>query len=225
MTVYCLQHVPFEGPGAIADWFCQKDTPLIPVPLYAGAPLPEPASVSGLVVMGGPMGVGDTASYPFLLPEKRFLEGVFRQNVPVLGICLGAQLIAEVLGAEVRQGDHREIGWFPVDWKGKRFFAPGSFMAFHWHGDTFGIPEGATLLASSAACAHQAFVYREHIVGLQFHLEMTQKGAATLVAECAAELGEGGRFVQTKGEILEASDLFSGTKPQLFSLLSELFMV
>ncbi|MEI7851737.1 MAG: gamma-glutamyl-gamma-aminobutyrate hydrolase family protein, partial [Kiritimatiellales bacterium] len=192
MNIHWLQHVPFEGLGCIEPWLIENGHDVSCMRLWAGDSFPNTGNVDGLIVMGGPMGVYDEAIYPWLAEEKAFIKKIIAQDKPVLGICLGAQLIAEVLGAKVAKNKQREIGFFPVfgksaalteqrppgglrsvataseDWK-----LPGEFMAFHWHGDTFGIPEGAAHLASSAACGNQAFIYKDNVLALQFHLETT----------------------------------------------------
>jgi len=201
MRIHSLEHVPFERPAAIGDWAQAKGHSLSSTRLYAGDRLPEPEAIDLLLVMGGPMSVHDEASHDWLRPEKRLLERALRSETPILGICLGAQLVAEVLGAEVRPNDRREIGWFPVSLREEAcrasLFAdfPARFPAFHWHGETFAIPAGALPVAESAACANQGFVIGKRIVGLQFHLEATVASIAGLVENCRDELTEG-EFIQ-----------------------------
>jgi GMP synthase-like glutamine amidotransferase len=145
----------------------------------------------------------------------------------VLGICLGAQLIADVLGAAVVQGPYPEIGWFPVhkDPRANRSAVgralPARFTAFHWHGDTFELPQGAVSLGSSEACACQGFVYDERVVGLQFHLETTADSAAALVRNCGQEIGDG-PYEQPAQEILAGADLFDDLNTCLVSVLDTL---
>ncbi|MCU0846017.1 MAG: type 1 glutamine amidotransferase [Spirochaetes bacterium] len=153
------------------------------------------------------MGVYDESVYSWLAPEKRFIGEAVAAGKTVLGICLGAQLLAVVLGGAVRRNVHREIGWFPVRLvpaaEGIPAFAglPRSFTAFHWHGDTFGIPPGAVRTAESDACAAQAFVYNDKVIGLQFHLESTAESVEALVRNCGEELVEG-NYIQEAAELI-----------------------
>ena len=136
-----------------------------------------------MIVMGGPMNIYEEKKYPWLLREKCFIEDATKTGKVVIGICLGAQIIADVLGANVYAGEHKEIGWFPI-FRTKeagesivfRDF-PSELEVFHWHGDSFDLPSGCIRLAESAACPNQAFIYDERVVGLQFHLEVTRQGA------------------------------------------------
>jgi len=201
MRIHSLEHVPFEQPAAIGDWARASGYTLSATRLYAGDRLPTPEGIDLLLVMGGPMSIHDEARHEWLRSEKRFLALALQAETPVLGICLGAQLLADVLGAEVRANDHREIGWFPVvlraEARRSSLFAdfPDRFPAFHWHGETFAIPSGALPVAESTACANQGYVVDERVVGLQFHLEATASSIAGLVANCRDEITEG-EFIQ-----------------------------
>ena len=160
MRVHVFQHVPFEGPGSVAQWAHARGAALTVTPLLEPHSLPELGAVDVLVVLGGPMSVHDEACLPWLRDEKHFIGDAIASGTPVLGICLGAQLIAAALGARVYAGAKREIGWFPVyglDHAEQAFRFPDVVNAFHWHGETFDLPTGATLLARSEACACQAF--------------------------------------------------------------------
>jgi GMP synthase-like glutamine amidotransferase len=157
--------------------------------MYEDQSLPSIHGIDSLVVMGGPMGVGDDDEYPWLTLEKEFIESVIKRGIPVLGVCLGAQLIANVLGAEVTKNVHEEIGWFPVKrTKGlvdeRMENLPISFDALHWHSDTFDIPNGAKNFITSEACANQGFVYGDSVLALQFHLEMLPSHVQSIYQEC-----------------------------------------
>jgi GMP synthase-like glutamine amidotransferase len=194
-------------------WFAARGHLLSHVRFFAGE-LPGGGTGSSaapaadwLIVMGGPMGVHDEGEFPWLKAEKAAVRAALDRGAAVLGVCLGAQLLAHVLGAEVKPNAVKEIGWFPVElsaearstWLGRVF--PERFTPFHWHGDTFGIPAGAIPLGSSEACRNQGFLWRERVLGLQFHPEITPASLAALSGECAGELaiagGGKGRFVQT----------------------------
>jgi len=180
MRALVLQHVTVEGPGTLAPYLEARGWKLDTVALYEGARLPEEArEYQAVIVMGGPMGVYDEAEYPFLRDEHHFLQGVMAQGVPLLGICLGSQLLAKALGARVYRNPQKEIGWYTVDLTpagaADPLFAglPSPVSVFQWHGDAFDLPAGATPLASSPLCTHQAFRYGDRVYGLLFHLELT----------------------------------------------------
>lgn len=183
MNVHYLQHVAFEGLGSIEAWVRRGGHTLGATHFYRGDPLPAVDAMDLLVVMGGPMNIYEEADYPWLADEKRFIERAIAAGRRVLGICLGAQLVADVLGARVYANAEKEIGWFQVEKTesaaASRLFAafPAQLDVFHWHGDTFDIPAGAVRVARSAGCANQAFVYDKRVVGLQFHLETTSDSA------------------------------------------------
>jgi GMP synthase-like glutamine amidotransferase len=159
-----------------------------------------------LVIMGGPMSVNDEAVYPWLVDEKRFIDQAMDAGKMVLGICLGAQLIASSVGAPVRPNPHQDIGWFPVEKTGAaNQAAAGSALAdgfevFHWHGETFDLPTGAVHLARSQGCHHQAFALGGRIIGLQYHLETTPDSASARIQHCRHELVSA-PYVQTESEI------------------------
>ena len=204
MHVAILQHVPFEGAGSIESWLQARGARQRLIPLHAGASLPEPQTFDLLIVLGGPMSVNDEADYPWLQAEKQLLARVIDAGKPVLGICLGAQLMAAALGARVTPGAHKEIGWFPLQGHPVAegdFQFPEQITVFHWHGETFSLPAGARLLASSAACRHQAFQLGRRAIGLQCHLETTPQSAASLIAACRDEL-TAAPFIQDEASLL-----------------------
>jgi GMP synthase (glutamine-hydrolysing) len=174
-----IQHVPFEGPGLIAQAASRRDLELRICHLYQGEPLPSPEDLDGLVVMGGPMGVSDVAEHPHLDLETELITAMVHAGRPVLGVCLGAQLMAHSLGASVYRGEQAEIGFGTVSLTpaGREDPVLGSLgteilPVMHWHQDTFDLPENASLLAHSEIYAHQAFRVGKHAYGLQFHLEV-----------------------------------------------------
>ncbi len=209
MTLHYLQHVPFENPGIILDWARENGHCVTKTMLFAGEVLPEPDSFDWLVIMGGPMNIYEQAKYPWLAEEKVFIQSVIENNRSVvLGLCLGAQLIADVLGGEVTKSPQKEIGWLPVRLTeaGKRHpalsFLPSAPIVFQWHGDTFStLPVEAELLAESDACAHQAFAFEDRVFGFQFHLENTPELVAGLVENCRDEMIPGA-YVQEPEEVL-----------------------
>ena len=204
--VQVLQHVPFEGPGSIAAWLAAQRADVGLTRLFAGDPLPRAERIGALIALGGPMSVNDEDALPWLRPEKQLVRDAVARGTPVLGVCLGAQLIASALGAPVYRGAASEIGWFPVHGVpnvAPSFQLPSETLAFHWHGETFDLPAGAVRLAGSAACENQAFQLGRNVVALQFHLETTPAAAKALVEHCGDELVPG-PCVQSEHDLLAA---------------------
>ncbi len=214
--ILAFRHVPHEHLGLFAriaesegmaceyvDWFAELDKQ------------PEWTDAAALVFLGGPMNVDDIERFPFLAREQEIIQQAVRRKIPMLGICLGAQLIARALGARVFPAGVKEMGWHAVETTPAaasdplfKHFRPVETV-FHWHGDTFDLPEGATFLARSDRVMNQAFRYLDFVWGIQFHLEITVK----MVAEWL-EVAENAREIQalapevTAGEILEKAPLF-----------------
>ena len=211
--VYALQHVTAEPLGIIGDALEAGRIGVEYVHVLAGEPVPgDMTGVAGLVVMGGSMGVYEQAEFPFLSQEIRLIDAALQAEKPVLGVCLGSQLLAAALGAEVKKGDHKEIGWFPVALteaaSTDQLFSEveRSFMAYHWHGDVFDLPAGAVSLASSAQTQCQAFVYGVRAYGLLFHLEATHKIVEDMVCGFGGELDE---------EKIEGTEIIAQTREHL----------
>ncbi len=210
MRAHCLQHVPFEGLGSIEPWLATAGYTLSHTRFHETAQqpaLPRPGTIDLLIVLGGPMGVHDERLFPWLATEKRFIEQAITAGTKVLGICLGAQLIAHVMGAKVYRHRFPEIGWFPVypvTPQRSGFPLTEVATAFHWHGDTFDLPAGSVHLARSDACENQAFLAGDAVLGLQFHLETTPESARALVVNCSDELTPS-QHVQSESEILDAT--------------------
>jgi GMP synthase (glutamine-hydrolysing) len=198
-NVWVIQHVQCETLGTIAKALKAKDITVRSIRVFKGQPIPKKMNqASGLVIMGGPMGIYEQDQYPFLRQEIRLIQHALEADKPVLGICLGSQLLAAALGAEVTKGKQKEIGWFPVTlteaamsdhlWAG----VEPSFTAYHWHGDIFELPAGAVSLASSELTECQAFRYGPYAYGLLFHMEVTQRIIQDMVAAFGDELLETG---------------------------------
>jgi GMP synthase (glutamine-hydrolysing) len=202
------QHAPDEGPGLLAPVLGHAGVTAQVVRLDAGEELPAPRTLGGIVVLGGAMGVHDTADHPWLAVERRWLADAVADDVPVLGVCLGAQQLAAALGASVRTGPAPEIGVGEVQLTDAGRDDPvlgpeGERLAvLHWHGDTFDVPDGATRLAASDDYPNQAFRYGTAVYGLQFHLEvddaMARAWAPDLPAGVVLEAG-GRRRVEAVG--------------------------
>ncbi len=227
MRIRYFQHVPFEDPGEIFSWGDDRGHRFEGVRLFSGERPPESDDFDMLLVMGGPMSVHDEKAYLWLREEKQAIARAVAGGKKVLGICLGAQLIAEVLGAEVRKNDYREIGWFPVSASEEAVDSPvfsvlpASYEAFHWHGEMFEIPPEAVRTASSAACANQAFEYDGgRVVGLQFHLEASEVSVNRLVENCRDEM-VADTWVQNEQQILHDSRDYDLLHHNMYSLLDE----
>jgi GMP synthase-like glutamine amidotransferase len=228
MRVHCLQHVPFEGPAGIANWVAARGHTMTVTQLFAAADLPDQREYEYLVVMGGPMGVADEAEHPWMVKEKAFLRDAIAAGKSVFGVCLGAQLIADVLGARVSRNAHKEIGWFSIELTEEGRSSPlldglpERLEVFHWHGDTFDLPEGALHLARSEGCLNQAFVYHETVLGLQFHLESTPESIAQIVKHGADEIVPA-RYVQSAERMRAATpDDYARINHALFSVLDRI---
>jgi len=204
LRFHIIQHVSFEGPGYIADWIQNNRHFQSTTNLYNNEKFPLHDSYDVLVIMGGPMGVYDEGRFPWLKTEKQFISEAVLQNKKILGICLGSQLLASVLGAKVYANSEKEIGFMPVvKIKNNALFNhfPDTAVVFQWHGDTFDLPLNATLLASSDACINQAFSVNNNIIGLQFHLEVTPDSISDLLKYGKHELIEK-PYIQNESEII-----------------------
>jgi GMP synthase-like glutamine amidotransferase len=203
MRVHVLQHVPFEGLGSIHHWLTNAQAKVTWTRFFESPDLPGEDEFDVLIALGGPMSVNDEASLPWLKDEKQLVRAAIQSGKGVLGICLGAQLMASALGARVYPGAHKEIGWFPVTGKPTNslsFEFPATTDVFHWHGETFDLPDNATHLAFSEGCRHQAFQIGSRALGLQFHLETTAESGDAIISHCRQELLPG-RYVQSETKL------------------------
>jgi GMP synthase (glutamine-hydrolysing) len=184
--ILALRHVRHEGLGSLEEILRERGLVYQVLDLPDDAPRTfQPGQLGGLVVLGGPMNVDEVGRYPFLADEVEWIRQAVAARLPVLGICLGSQLLAKALGARVYPNRIKEIGWYPINWTAEAaddaLFAGCAVSphVFQWHGDTFDLPRGATLLATSALCRHQAFRFGDCAYGLQFHIEVT----ASIIAD------------------------------------------
>lgn len=227
LRAHWLQHVPFEGLGSIEDWLAGRSARVDSTRFFDQGRLPAADDFDLLIVMGGPMSANDEAAHPWISDEKRLIARAIDSGRAVLGVCLGAQLIASALGARVYRNPEPEIGWFPIERIDGG--APGSitraipraFEAFHWHGETFDLPPGALHLARSRACENQAFTLGERVMALQFHLETTARSGHALVECCRADLVPG-PFVQPEGVILGTPERFARANAIMRTVLDSL---
>ena len=215
MRLHYIQHVPFEGIANIQGWAENQGCRISGTHLYRLGKLPSPDDLDWLVVMGGPMNIYEEKEYPWLAAEKKFIGTAIEKGKIVLGICLGAQLIADVLGGRVVRNRYKEIGWFPVSLKPEGLASapfrgfPDEFPALHWHGDTFSLPSGAAMLAESEACPSQAFSSNGgRVLALQFHLESSVESVRALIQNCSDELVDAA-YIQRADDILGNKGNFS----------------
>lgn len=230
MRVHGLQHVDFEGLGHIQQWIMDRGHSLTMTRFYAGESLPALGDFDRLVIMGGPMNIYEDDQYPWLADERAFIREALAAGKSAVGVCLGAQLLADALGSKVYKGHFQEIGWLPIQvtpegrtnplWQG----LDPEPIVLHWHGDTFDVPAGTVHLAKSEGCNSQAFLYENRVLGLQFHMESTPATVQSILANCGHEIVKG-PYVQSAEHIAaRAADpaTFTGINRLLETLLDRL---
>lgn len=210
MRYHCLQHVSFETPGLLVGLIREKGHLLRTTELFRGEPLPTADDFDGLIIMGGPMSIHDEDVHPWLRAEKALIAAAIREGKKVFGICLGAQLIAAVLGARVYPNPQKEIGFWPLRWTGAGGVGAEETLVFHWHGETFDLPAGAILLASTPACVNQAFRLGDRVLGIQFHPEVTPEIIRAMIGNEGWELVDA-PYIQGAEKMLE----WAGVPPEL----------
>lgn len=226
MKIHVLQHSSINALGTIEEYARTKNHSLESTRFYETKNLPEIDSFDLLIIMGGPMRIYDYEENPWLRNEKAFIKQAVEAGKPVVGICLGAQLLADVLGARVYENRHMEMGWFPVravgDENKPEFLKglPDKITVFHWHSRTFDLPAGAVHLFESEGCKNQGFIYNDRVVALQFHPEVNEERILNLIKR----FGEGmanGPFVQKKEEMLGQEEYLADTKEFMFLVLDK----
>jgi GMP synthase-like glutamine amidotransferase len=229
MKVHYFQHVPFENPACILSWAEDKKHSLTKTLLYENEDPPAAPDFDLLVVMGGPMSIYEHDKYPWLVAEKEAILRAIGRGKRVIGICLGGQLIADILGGKVTRNPHKEIGWMPVVQTTEIMRTspfdklPREYVAFHWHGETFSIPPGAVLQSSSAACANQGFMYTDKVIGFQYHIEATAASVGALVENCAEELIDA-PYIHKAEKILSDTGLHQKSANGLMETLLETWL-
>lgn len=227
LRIHYFQHVPFEGPGSLQEWSIKNGHSLTSTNFYINETLPDLNSIDWLIIMGGPMSVDDQKEFHWLPKEKSFIKNAIEKGKTVIGICLGAQLIAQILGAKVYPNKQKEIGWFPIRLTESAKQHPlfnglhSEITVFHWHGDTFELPENAIALAKSAACNNQGFIFNQNVLALQFHLETTTQGIQQMIENGRHELTQG-QYIQQEKEIENQQKFFETNKTFLFEILDRL---
>lgn len=225
LRIHYLQHVAFEDLGCIENWALEKGHKLTCTNFFEGDSLPTHSTYDWLIIMGGSMSVYDEEEYNWLFAEKNFIKNAIQQNKKVLGICLGSQLIASALGADVYPNKEKEIGWFPITIS-ETVANPlqdivNNFSVFHWHGDTFDLPTNAINIASSEACINQAFIYNDQVIGLQFHFEVTEKSLKQMLIFGDNELIES-KYIQSAEIIRSKSSLIEENNRSMYNFLNYL---
>lgn len=230
MRIVCLQHVPYEGPDAVADWAAERGHVLdTVVPLYEAYPALD--GIDMLVVMGGPMGAYEDGAYPWLKAERSFIREAVDAGRLVLGICLGAQLAASALGGSVHAHTVRELGWFPLRLTDAGSSSPvlsvipDGMLVGLWHGDTYQLPAGMQTAATTEACANQAFEAADgRVVGLQFHLEWSEDALRALADRHPDWFVEGGPYVQSREQFVSPGEPLARGREVLFRMLDAMEM-
>jgi GMP synthase (glutamine-hydrolysing) len=223
MRLHVLQHEE-EGPGEIASWANRRGLDIAFTHFDRNDQEPELSDIRLLAVMGGSPNIYQYRLHPWLRREKAFLDKAIRAGCPVIGVCLGAQLLADRLGAKVYQASDHEVGWHPIRFKNRNHpdvppGLPESMTVLHWHGDTFDLPYGATRFAETDLCPNQGFVFGNKILALQFHLEA---GPAEIPAFVADHPRREGPWIQTPEQVLAGADHVIQTRPILFGMLDRL---
>lgn len=207
MRVHFIQHVSFENPGNLLHWAKEENHTVTFTIMEEDPALPNLEAFDMLVIMGGPMGVYEEDIYDWLKPEKEFIKAAIYSGKKVLGICLGSQLIAEALGSKVYPHIEKEIGWWPVHKLKNESAAklmeglPDNFITYHWHGDTFDLPEGAVQLFKTNACSQQGFLWGKNVATIQFHPEATNELVMAMINHGKDELVES-PYIQTKSGMI-----------------------
>lgn len=224
--IHILQHVPYETPGCIENWIKDKSYSYTVTELYNGDIFPEISDIDWLIVMGGPMSVHNLAEFPWLFNEKQFIRQAVNSGKVVIGICLGSQLIAEVLGSRVYKNSEKEIGWLPVSRSSEGVNSPllskfnDTETVFHWHGDTFEIPDGAIRLLTSGACMNQCFIYNERVLALQFHVEVTESLLDMMIMNGLEEIVPS-NYIQNIDQVRQGISHIKRNNELMYSILDE----
>lgn len=224
MKIHCLVHLEFETLGNIREWACSKGYSISVSMPSANSFFPQPDDFDLLIIMGGLMSVYQEAEYQWLKNEKEYVKAVIGCGKAVYGVCFGAQMLSEILGGTVSKNKFREIGWHKVrslaviHEDSTLFHVPYDLIAFHWHGDTFTLPEGARRLFESEACMEQGFIYGGNVLAVQFHPEVDEGCVENLILNCSSDL-IGGKYIQSEYYIRGRTDLIKSSSDLMFAIL------
>jgi len=229
-NIHTFMHVPYEGLGCIENWIITQGHSLSYTKFYEPYILPDINAIDWLIVMGGNMSVYEEAQYPWLSEEKQFIRQMIDSNKVVIGICLGSQLIAEVLGARVFPNLKKEIGWFDIFKSKNQELHPiqnifeSEFIVFHWHGDTFDLPLNSKHLFYSKITNNQGFIYNDKVLALQFHLEVTDHTLLEMIENGKSELNMS-ETIQTEEQILSQRNCIDNNNHIMYKILDYLLKI
>lgn len=207
LNIHYYQHVNYEGLGAIQKWCDEHGHNLSRTNFKSNDSIPNPDLYDALIILGGPMSVHDESKYPWLIQEKRSIDRALNDGKKVLGICLGAQLLAQSLGASVTKSQYNEIGWHKIklsqEASSSKHFNdfPNELISFHWHGEEFGLPANCIRIASSEACENQVFAYGDLAVGFQCHPEQTEYSIGRMLDRAGNDL-KPDKYINSHQEII-----------------------
>jgi GMP synthase-like glutamine amidotransferase len=228
MKIHCFQHVAFENLGTIENWAVSNNHSISYTYFFENnISFPDLTEIDMLIVLGGFMNVDDEEQFPWLESEKEFIKKGIDSGIKVVGICLGSQLISAALGSKVYKSQETEIGFYPITFNQtalnsslfKYFSNP--YTVFQWHGDTFELPQGAQLLASSEGCKNQAYLLGANVLAMQFHIEMNETVLNEMLKHDGQELEEKAKYIQTESEIRTNYHHLQQNKTDLYELLNQ----
>jgi GMP synthase-like glutamine amidotransferase len=223
MKIHCIRHEPFEGLASIESWIRCNGHHISFTRTYLHQRFPDEIAFDMLIIMGGTASVYQSAKDQWMIAEKKLIQKTIKAEKKVLGICLGAQLLASVLGAKVYPGSSREIGWFPVHFTESFLnefpFLPGNITTFHWHGDTFDIPSGAIKIGSSELTPNQGFLLNRNILAMQFHPEMNLSSIKKIIKAAGHQLCDNSKYIQPAAVITDQTELISLNNQLMFNIL------
>jgi GMP synthase-like glutamine amidotransferase len=223
MKIHCIRHEPFEGLACILNWINKHGHTLTFTHTHLNQSFPTEIDFDLLIIMGGTASLYDKKNKAWLKYESKFVSKALGANKKILGICLGAQIIAHVLGAEIYKNNKREIGWFETTFHDEGIsimpFLPKKIVPFHWHSDTFDLPQGAIGIASSEITPNQGFIYKSNVIALQFHLELNHENLKKITRALKSELLETDDNIQSAKHILSKTDLINSGNSLMFEIM------
>ncbi len=225
LRIHYIQHVPFEDIAMIGDWAVQNGHQITNTQVFNNPVFPATEDFDWLVILGGPMNIYEETLFPWLKAEKQFSSEAIETQKKIIGVCLGSQLLADALGGKVFKNKEPEIGWFPVvrthETSELLKNIPEKFTCFHWHGDTFSLPEPLQTSAYSEACQNQLFTYNNQLIGLQFHLECDLAAIKSMLKNGADEIRHA-TYIQNVEFITSQTQYIPKNQKLLFTLLDNL---
>ena len=228
MKIHCFQHVTFENLGSIENWADSNNHSISYTYFFENnISFPDLSEIDMLIVLGGFMNVDDEEQFPWLKSEKQFIKKAIASGIKLIGICLGSQLISAALGSKIYKSQETEIGFYPITFHQTALdsslfkYLSNPYTVFQWHGDTFELPQGAQLLASSEGCKNQAYLLGTNVLAMQFHIEMNETVLNEMLKHDGHELEEKGKCIQTESEIRANYHHLQQNKTDLYELLNQ----